>query len=140
MSLPNQFKNKKFFASVVSVFLLLVLLLPAFSSAGIVNCDGTAEHQCNFSSFIGMINGIISWIISIAGVIFTISAIYGGFLYMTSGEKPANRAKANGILWNTLLGFVIVLVAWLIVYTLLNVLTAGTVYHDSIFQFIGTGK
>jgi hypothetical protein len=139
--------NKKFIASIVSLFLLFVFIMPVLSHAqssdfngpvqplkGIVTCDGSAEHPCNFDSLVSMINGIIKWIIGIAGVIFTISCIYGGFLYMTSGENPGNKAKAKSILYDTLIGFIIILVSWLIVYTILHTLAPG---NDSILQFIG---
>ncbi len=135
--------NKKFFAG---IFSLLFLILPLLSYSALIDCNiatttPTATNPsgfvkpCNFSTFVETINRIINWIISIAGVIFTISAIWGGFLYMTSGEKPANKEKAKSILWNTLLGFVIILVAWLIVYTILvNLVKDGGA--NSIFRFL----
>ena len=133
-------KNKKFIASAVSLFLLFVFIMPVLSQAeALVTCDGSAQNPCNFDSLIGMINGIINWIISIAGVIFTISCIYGGFLYLTSGENPSNKAKAKSILYNTLIGFIIILVAWLIVYTILiNLIDPGQ--KGSIMKFIGGGN
>jgi len=130
-------KNKKFIASAVSLFLLFVLLMPVLTQAKLVTCDGSAASPCTTDSFVGMINGIINWIISIAGVIFTISCIYGGFLYMTSGENPGNKAKAKSILYSTLIGFIIILVAWLIVYTILHTLAPD---NKSILQFINGGK
>lgn len=119
--------NKRIFASVVS---LIILILPIITLAKLVTCDGP---NCNFSSFVSMINGIINWIISIAGVIFAISAIWGGFLYMTSGTSLGDKEKAKSILWSTLVGFVIILCAWLIVYTILNTLAPG---NESILKFI----
>jgi hypothetical protein len=135
-------KNKKFIASIVALFLFFVFIMPVLSQAAeptsIVNCDGV-DTKCTVNSLIGMINGIINWIISIAGVIFTISCIYGGFLYMTSGENPGNKAKAKSILYSTLIGFIIILVAWLIVYTILiNLIDPGQ--KGSIMKFIGGGN
>jgi len=132
-------KNRKIIAGTVASFLSVIILMPFLMHAadkGLVPCDGSAQDPCNFDQMIVMINGIIKWIISIAMVIFTISAIYGGFLYMTSGDKPGNKDKAKTILWSTLTGFVIILVAWLIVFTLLKtVVRNGT--GNSIFNFIG---
>ena len=140
-------KYKKFFAGLLSAFFLLVLILPFLTYAadppGLVKCgtygaDGkTINKMCDFNDLIGLINDIIKWIIGISGVIFTISAIYGGFLYMTSGDKPANKDKAKSILWSTLIGFVIILVAWLIVYTLLHTLVNSSGTSQTIFNFIG---
>jgi hypothetical protein len=101
---------------------------------GLVPCEGTANDPCNFEEFVRMINMIIKWIISIAGVIFAITLIWGGFLYMKSGDNPGNKSKATGMMWNTLKGFVIILTAWLIVYTILKTLAPN---YPSLFEFIG---
>ena len=132
-------KNKKFLAGTTSFFLLFVLILPVLIHAEpLVQCE-TAAHPdpCKFSDFIGLINRIMNWIIGIAGTIFTVSFVYGGFLYMTSGDNPGNKTKATGILWSTLQGFVIILVAWLIVYTILNTLVdKSKAGNENIFNFI----
>ncbi|MEI6190948.1 MAG: hypothetical protein WCP24_01095 [bacterium] len=142
-------RNKKFIASVASFFLLFVFIMPILSHAALINCGDnitvvksptgstTITGMCTFDDLIKLINNIINWIISIAGVIFTISCIYGGFLYITSGSNPGNKAKAKSILYSTLIGFVIILVAWLIVYTLLRTLAPD---NKSILQFISGGK
>ena len=123
--------------SLVSLLLLSLFIIPVVSSAaGLVPCDGVTV-KCDFNAFIGMINNIISWFISIAGVIFAISFIRGGFLWILSGESPGKKEEAKKVLWNTLLGFVIILVAWLIVYTILHVLAPN---NTSVLQFIGNGK
>lgn len=126
--------RKKYIVAELSLFLLFII--PILSSAAIVNCDGSKANPCNFEAFVDLINGIIDWVIGIAGVIFTISFIWGGFLYLTSGENPGNRDRAKGILWNTLIGFVIILTAWLIVFTILRTLTPYD-SDNTIFKFIG---
>jgi hypothetical protein len=138
-------KNKKISAFIISAFLVSLFLIPLSSHAqdaagygppappdSLVTCDGV-NVKCNIDTLIGMINNIIDWIISIAGVIFTISCIYGGFLYITSGENPGNKAKAKSIMYSTLIGFVIILVSWLIVYTILDTLAPD---NTSILKFI----
>jgi len=150
--------TKRFLAGALTFFLLFVFILPILifadvtkseETTGLVKCGiattstGLLANPCDFTDFIGLINGIIDWIIGIATSIFTIMAVYGGFLYMTSGENPGNKAKAKSILWNTILGFVIILTSWLIVYTILNTLIPNdgtSTYRKSIFQFIGNGN
>ena len=137
--------NKKFFAILSALVLLFIFILPVISLAEniytpLIRCglpSGQYNKPCNFNEFVGLINRIINWIISMAGVIFTISFVYGGFLYVTSGEKPANRDKAKNLLWSTLMGFVIILVAWLVVYTLLKYLVPD---NSTIFNFISKIK
>ncbi len=116
--------------------LLLLIILPTITFATLVTCDGGAGDACNIDSFIEMINIIINWFITMATVVFTISAIYGGYLYMTSGSNPGNKEKAKTVLLRTLTGFVIILTAWVIVHTILNALVPE---GSTIFKFIGTG-
>lgn len=109
--------------------LILVSFLPLLSRADLVPCT----NDCDFLYFVQMINGIINWIISISVIIFTISLIYGGFLYLTSGEKPSQKEDAKKIMLNTLYGFLIILASWLIVYTILINLVPKS---STIFNFI----
>jgi hypothetical protein len=128
-------KNKKYLPRLLSLFIISLFILPLLTNAALVNCGGgNSQPPCDFKAFISMINGIINWIISIAGIIFAVSFIYGGFLYMTSGDNPGNKSKATKILWSTLKGFVIILISWLIVYTLLTTLTGSST--GTIFKFI----
>jgi len=115
------FTNKKIFTGVISLSFLLLLIIPilSFALGGLVPCDGTTI-PCHLPELIQMINNIINWIISIAGVIFTIAFVYGGFLYMTSGSNPGNKAKAKSVITSSLTGFVIILCSWLIVYTIIH--------------------
>lgn len=123
-------------------FVLLLVFIPLISGADLIKCGGpTDNNPCDFDDFIRTIDFIIKWIISMAMVIFTISMIWGGFLWTTSGAKPANKEKAINILTNTLKGFVIILIAWLIVYTILNTLIPDkSSFRETIFKFIGKGK
>jgi hypothetical protein len=127
--------NKKKIASILTFIAVTIIFLPIIVSAAdnpLVPCDGVTV-KCDFDMFIKLINNIINWIIGIATSIFTISAIYGGFLYMNSGENPGNKTKAKDILLNTLYGFIIILVSWLIVYTLLTYIAPG---NSSLLKFI----
>ncbi len=126
------FKNKKIISNLLSVLILSLFILPNLATSQIINCN-----QCGYGDFVKTINNIINWVIASAGVIFTISAIWGGFLYILSGSNPSYKAKARNILTSTIIGFIIVLCSWLIVYTLLGFLVEDN--PDSgkgIFRFI----
>lgn len=143
----------------IPILLLVVLFLPTFSQAALINCGNTTfdsdledptnslsnkatiDNPCDFKDFVETLNGIINWIISIAGIIFTLTLVYAGFLYMLSGDNPGKKTEAVDMMWNTLKGFLFILTAWLIIYTILNVLIPeNSVYRGSIFKFIGTGN
>jgi hypothetical protein len=130
-------KNKKNIIKVASLLFFLILIIPFISQAALVTCGNPGQPKCDFDAAIGMINGIIKWIISMAGVLFTIAFIYGGFLWMTSGGDSSKKSKAKAVLFSSLKGFVIILTAWLIIYTILNTLIPKDGTGNSIFQFIG---
>lgn len=117
-------KYKTIFAQILTTFILLLVFLPMLVLGEVVTkivpCTGAVD--CDFNALIKMVNNIINWILAAANVIFAISFVYGGFLYMTSGDKPGNKEKAKSILWSTLTGFVIILVAWLVVRLILTTL------------------
>jgi hypothetical protein len=120
-------------------FVLLIILLPFISNADLITCGGptTGEKACDFNSFVGTLNGIIDFIIKTSFVIFTLTFIWGGFLYVTSGVKPGNKDKAKTVLWSTFSGFIIMILAWLIVHTILVYLVDDGAGYESIFKFIG---
>lgn len=127
------FLNKKNNVLIMWLFLFFIIVTPILSFAvNLIPCDGKT-NPCDFNDFITLINNIINWIISMSVVIFTFSAVWGGFLYVTSGANPGNKQKAINILWSTLFGFVIILIAWLIVYTIVSNLTPD---NSPALQFI----
>jgi len=145
------FKNKKNLANIVSTVILFILLFPAVMFADnpytpLIQC-GNSPHAvtvgsstkivglCTFNDFIATVNRIINWIISIAGVVFAISAIRGGFMYMTAGADEGNIKKAREILTNTIWGFIIILIAWVAVYTILKIFVRSP-ETNTIFNFM----
>lgn len=133
-------QNYKFLSRLISS--LFVFLLPIFicAAAPLVPCDGVT-NECDLNDFIALINNIINWILSIATFIFAIMLIWGGFTYLTSGANQSKKEEAKKMLWSTLLGFVIILVSWLIVYTILDVfIDNNSDYRGSIFKYIGNGN
>ncbi len=119
--------------TLISFFIILVLIAPALSFAapeiksyngGIVPCDGSKEHPCDFNAFMSLINNIINFAIFYLAVpIATIMFAYAGFLMVTAGEEAAGaRTTAKGIFMNTLTGLVIALLSWVVVHSLLEAL------------------
>ncbi len=64
--------------------------------------------------------GYVSAIYKMALVIVTLSAVLmlsiGGFMYLTSAGNTASIGTAKGIIYDSLIGLVIALVAWLVLY------------------------
>ena len=80
----------------------------------IVKCDGT-DIPCDFNAFIGLGNSIIKFLIEIGAFLGAISFAWAGWLYVTSGGNPGTIDKAKDIFWKVIVGFILMLAAWLII-------------------------
>ena len=106
------------------------------TGTGLVKCGGTGQVACHATSTGGgisniylQINELVKWLIGLAVSIFSIIAMYAGYLLLTSGDNASKRGEAKKILMNAILGFVIMLSAWLIVsYILDNLLVDKNQY------------
>lgn len=90
-----------------------------------VICDGVVNKNepnrnvvCSFSALLKTINSIISYMFYISIPIAVILFAYGGLLYLTGKEKNITDAKKMFITVGQ--GFVIMLIAWVAVYTVVN--------------------
>ncbi len=128
---------------ILITLLALISIIPVFSHAqqvgpttlnysGLVQCDGVVlrdkqgnpleqdrDKECSFAELVSMANYIIRWIFTLTIPIFIIIMAYAGFLYMMP-PSSGKRQQANKMLWQALIGFVIMLCAWFIVSTLLK--------------------
>jgi len=98
------------------------------ATGGLVICtgaaDGTGRPICDFSYLLIEGRTIINWLFVIAIPIAIALFAYGGILYILG--TPGNRTKANGVFTATGIGFGIMLIAWVSVYTIVSWLTTGT--------------
>ena len=92
-------------------------------AGGLVPCSGT---DCTTCDVISLGNNVVQWLIGILFVIFALLAAYAGFELVTSGGNPAAKTSAKKKLTNAIIGFIIVLAAWLIVDTFMRTLLSGT--------------
>jgi hypothetical protein len=120
----------------IFLFLITLTLLPALSFAedpnqtsldygGLVKCDGvvtaTEEYRrnpCDFAELIKTVKSGINWLFVITIPIMTVFMAYGGILYMTGSQKNIGTAKS--IFQSAGLGFIIMLIAWVSVVTVVN--------------------
>jgi cation transporter-like permease len=86
-------------------------------------CDGsTKSDPCNFDALVELAVVVMHNIIVLATLLAVIGFILAGFKLLTSGGNPAAKAAAKKILGNVVWGFVWVLAAWLVIYTISKVL------------------
>lgn len=100
------------------------------STTGLVNCgnpgaDGVLQESemCDYAALISMIGDIIRWLIGILVMVATLLFMYAGILYLTAGSDSGQVDTAKEIFQNVAGGFLIVLLAFALIATLVNMLT-----------------
>lgn len=123
------------FMSLFFVASPIIVVAQNYDTPGLVKCEGalTAEErdakikkQCNFAELINGIQYLINWMIYVSFPIVILVFAYAGFLFMTA--KEANISKAKEIFQKVVIGYIIMLSAWLIVRTILKLLVSNPDY------------
>jgi hypothetical protein len=92
-----------------------------YSNGGtsLVQCDGVVSHSgeivCNFAALIRQIQYIINWMFAIAVPIAIAMFAYAGFLFMSG--IPSKRTQAKAIFATVGTGFLLMLIGWFVIYT-----------------------
>lgn len=102
--------------------LLVLFLLPtiAFGQEGFVQCG--YERMCNVCDLVLMVNNIITWMFGILALLAVMGLMVAGFRLVVSGGDVGAWTSAKQMFTNIIVGFVIVLAAWLIVDTIMKAL------------------
>ena len=69
--------------------------------------DCANSNACENAASV-MIDQVISWVISIAGIVSAIFVVYGGISYVTSAGEPSKLQKAKSMITYALIGLAIV--------------------------------
>ena len=89
---------------------------------GLIPCNGP---ECTFTDLLRGIDGIIDFLIKISIPIAMILFAYAGFLYITAAGNSGKIGKAHDVFKDVIVGFLIVLSAWLIVNTIVSPLISS---------------
>lgn len=124
---------KKNFIFLVSICVWgSLFFLPLVTSAqttlvdfGLFPCDGVTK-ECTFNDLVTVANGIINALFFAVMLIAPLLIARAGYYYVISGDKPAERAKANGQLKGLVIGLVIIACSYAIVKLVLSVLIKQT--------------
>lgn len=105
---------------VVSLAVMFPSVTLAVDPGGLVTCSG--PEDCNFCTFIQMVSVIISWLFGFLVLVAVLLIVFAGFKLVVSAGNPSAMTAAKGMISNVIIGFVIVMAAWLIVDTLMKTL------------------
>ncbi len=107
--------------SFTSLFLLTTSITYA---AGIVPCGGTGQTMCRACDFIAMAQKIMEWFVLVSASIVALMFAFGGMKMVMSAGNTGEVSKGKEMMTNSIIGFIILLAAWLIVNTVLLTVTS----------------
>tara|TARA_B100001287_G_C22339261_1_gene369938 strand:- start:30 stop:395 length:366 start_codon:yes stop_codon:yes gene_type:complete len=95
---------------------------------GLVPCEGV---NCGFNDLVQLAKNILDFIVMASIPAAVLGIVYAGYLYLTAGvEGTGNIAKAKDIFVKIVIGLVLILGAWLIVYTITSTLFQKGTYEN----------
>lgn len=125
----SNFKN--IFITIAIIFTLIPVFThaqaPKLDYSGLVQCDGVVQkdgtepgrqNPCDFAALLKTVKFMINWLFIITIPIATVAFAYGGFLYLTG--TSGNIGTAKKIFQSVATGFIIMLIAWVSVVTVVN--------------------
>ncbi|MEX2010550.1 MAG: hypothetical protein WD874_01980 [Parcubacteria group bacterium] len=80
------------------------------------------DTNCGFGHLILLANNLITNLIILSTIIATAVIIFAGFKLVTSGGNIKAKEDAKKMLGAVVKGYVVILIAWLLIYTITNAL------------------
>lgn len=122
--------NKRLVVLVLFACISILALLPFTASANIWDKTGppggptcNIGGPCTFCDALKVIHNIIMFMFEIAIPLAVAMIVYGAIRFMIAGGNENNVKEARKIMMNAFIGMLIALGAWIIVNTLLHILT-----------------
>lgn len=123
--------KKKLFA----YSLLFLIILPIFASAGFESIgDGKVKvpnplmgqaGPADEPKFGGLVTNVLNVALAVVGSIAVIFLVYGGFRYVTAHGNEEQAEAAKKIIQQSILGLIIVVLAFAIITIITNALIGG---------------
>ena len=129
------FLSLLFFVSVIGIFLgsgFVPVHAADPSSGGLVQCgrgdNPGASDECNFDQLLALIQRVMNYIIVMSVPIASIVFAWAGFKYLTAAGNMSQIETAHTMFRKVLVGFIMVLSAWLIVKGITSALLQDSSY------------
>lgn len=88
---------------------------------GLVTCGGL---NCNVCEVLKTASQLFNWLLSISGAVAIVFLVIGGFVYLGAQGNRDKMRRAKDLVVKALVGFGIILLAWLVVQSFLKVFGA----------------
>lgn len=89
--------------------------IPLFSPGWSIVPEACRECPCGVGGALQFIQNIMNAAVSLGVIMFIFVIVYVGILFTLSATNPEAKSKAKTLLANAVIGFIIVLAAWLVV-------------------------
>ena len=102
------------------ISVLALAALPSVAQAALINPASDRPSDIPSATDIRQTTvRILNYVLSFVGLIAVGFLIYAGFLYLFSGGKEDTVKKAKTIIWDSVIGIIIILLSWVIVNTVI---------------------
>ncbi len=95
---------------------------------GSIGATGKPLPVCDYGYLIFLAKELIQTMILISTILAAVVFAYIGFILLTSGGDPSAMTRAKGMFGKVLKGYLWILFAWIIVYTITNTLLKDGYY------------
>lgn len=118
------FLTKRSYILLIFAITLFITSFPTVSFAQdttpLVELSGCSGLDCTACHVVGMANGLIKWLIGITFLLFAALLMMAGVRLVSSAGNPGALSDAKEKFINAIIGFLIILSAWLIVDTIMK--------------------
>lgn len=116
---------KKNIVKLLFLISLALLIWPSLTLAQLVNLNGATPDLLKRGSVYDIVGIVIQTLLGFVGALFIILVIYGGFMWMIAGGDSSKVQKAKDIIVKAVIGLVIIMSSYAIVYTIISQLSGG---------------
>ncbi len=117
--------------TLVFSFLPYAFVDAASYPSGLIPCDGP---ECQACHFLQLGQNLITWFIGIMATLAALIVAFAGFKMLTSGGNSGKVSAAKEMMTNVVIGFIIVLAAWIIVDTVMKLFLKQDVLRGPWYQ------
>ena len=109
---------------------------PVLVSCGGRNPDGSSQTPCQVSDLIFLIERIINFLLSWAWIISILFILWAGWQLITAAGNDEQIAKGKEILKQAILGFFIIMIAYILINLVIALLSTGDPTNANAFNNI----
>lgn len=118
----------------ISVFVLFLFNISITYGAGLVPPCVSNETGCGFNDFLILAQTIMNFIRDLSITVAVIMFTWAGVLYLTAAGAQDQIKKAHKIFTNVLIGFIVIISAWLVINTIANALLNKNPADGAVFD------